>query len=185
MTFLQVRCAASLSIVVALLARCPAPAATIEGRLLEPGVVWVTDDVAVRPVVAEMRNTGKTFVPSLLAVPVGSTVRFPNDDPFFHSIFSASDADAFDIGFYPAGPGKEQTFDRAGVLDVRCHIHALMRANIVVVDGPYAIADVMFSVGNVGSGERSVHVWGPQRGLRTTTVRLSSPDATVALNKPL
>lgn len=156
-------------------------AATIIGKLVTPSIVWVTDEKALHPVVAEMRNTGKMFVPTILAVPIGSTVRFPNDDPFFHSIFSGSETGAFDIGFYPAGPGKEQLFERTGVLDVRCHIHALMRANIVVVDGPFATADMTFSIADIGPGERIVHAWSRERGLRSASVRVVGPEATVVL----
>ena len=163
----------------------PSEAATVTGHLTDPGVVWVTDGARSHPVAAEMRNAGKTFVPSLLAVPVGSTVRFPNDDPFFHSIFSASDKGAFDIGFYPTGPGKEVTFDRAGVLDVRCHIHALMHANIVVVDGPFTVAETTFSLADVGPGDRVVHAWSVTKGLRTMTIRVPSSDATVSLPRGL
>lgn len=163
----------------------PAAGATIVGQLYEPGVVWVTDASAIHPTTEEMRNTGKAFVPQLLVVPVGSTVRFPNDDPFFHSIFSASDADPFDIGFYPSGPGKEETFEHPGVLDVRCHIHALMHANIVVVDGPFAQTDSTFALTHVDPGERVVHAWSLSRGYRTATVRIREPDGAVSLRRSL
>ena len=163
----------------------PAAAATVDGRLAEPGVVWISDPGSVRPTTVEIRNTNKTFVPSVLVVPVGSTVRFPNDDPFFHSIFSASDADPFDIGFYPAGPGKEELFTRPGVLDVRCHIHALMHANIVVVDGPSVSAQDAFALTNVGAGRRVLRAWSPNLGVRSVTVELGGRDAFVALRKPL
>ena len=168
-----------------LLDAAPASAATVVGKLVAPSIVWVTDVDAVHPIVAEMRNTAKTFVPDILAIPVGSTVRFPNDDPFFHSIFSASETGAFDIGFYPAGPGKEQLFDRPGILDVRCHIHALMRANIVVVDGPFASADTSFSIADIGSGDRVVHAWSRERGLRSQSVRVGGKNATVVLARAL
>lgn len=162
-----------------------ATAATVVGKLVAPSIVWVTDEVALHPVVVEMRNTEKNFVPDVVTIPIGSTVRFPNDDPFFHSIFSASETGAFDIGFYPAGPGKEQLFEHAGVLDVRCHIHALMRANIVVVDGPSENADTAFSITDIGSGERVVHAWSRSRGLRTVSVRITKPGATVVLRRAL
>jgi hypothetical protein len=32
----------------------------------------------------------KTFMPAVMAVPVGSTVSFPNFDPIFHNVFSLS-----------------------------------------------------------------------------------------------
>jgi len=86
----------------------PVLAATVVGRLAEPGVVWVSDPAAVHPIAAEMRNVGKTFVPSLVAVPVGSTIRFPNDDPFFHSIYSASEGKRVRHRLLSCGAGQRR-----------------------------------------------------------------------------
>src|SRR5262245_20946368 len=36
---------------------------------------------------AELRQEHETFVPHVLAVTVGSTITFPNGDPFFHNVF--------------------------------------------------------------------------------------------------
>jgi plastocyanin len=162
-----------------------ARAATVTGTVSAASVVWVTSAASPRPVAVEMRNVNKTFVPDLLVVPAGSTVRFPNDDPFFHSIYSTSDADPFDIGFYETGPGKDVTFPKAGVLDVHCHIHALMHAVIVVVDGPYANVDGPFALPDVAPGERVVHAWDAASGLREVRVRVPKRAATVTLPLPL
>ena len=45
-----------------------------------------------------MRQIAETFEPRVLAVTQGSTVEFPNDDPFFHNVFSLSRAASFDLG---------------------------------------------------------------------------------------
>ena len=42
-------------------------------------------------------------MPHVLAITRGSTVDFPNDDPFFHNVFSLSSAATFDLGRYPRG----------------------------------------------------------------------------------
>ncbi len=128
-----------------------------------------------------MRNVEKSFMPELLVVSVGGIVRFPNDDPFFHSIYSSSDADAFDIGFYGNGPGKEVSFERTGIVDVRCHIHAKMHATIVVVDGPYLRADGAFSFAGVVPGNTTVSAWNASEGLRTRRVRVVNANDTVTL----
>src|SRR6267142_6166071 len=46
---------------------------------------------AARPVSVEMAITDKTYAPHVVVVPLGSTVRFPNHDPFNHNVFSASE----------------------------------------------------------------------------------------------
>ena len=44
----------------------------------------------------QMVTRGKMVVPHVLAVPAGSTVEFPNDDPISHNLFSLSSNNAFD-----------------------------------------------------------------------------------------
>jgi len=102
----------------------------------------------------------------------------------FHSIYSASEGNAFDIGFYPAGPGKDEAFDHVGVLDVRCHIHALMHANVVVVDGPYAVVEKIFELVNIAPGDHVIRAWSSAKGMRLWTVRVPTLTARFRLAKP-
>lgn len=171
---------AAVASALVFLASPPAAAATVAGNVVSASVVWISG-VAPRVPVQEMRNVNKTFLPELVVVPVGGTVRFPNDDPFFHSIYSGSDVDPFDIGFYETGPGKDVTFDRVGILDVRCHIHALMRGTIVVVDGPYLNVDGAFSFEGVRSGMATISAWNVATGLRSVRVRVGKRDTLVRL----
>jgi hypothetical protein len=122
---------------------------------------------------AEMRNTHKSFVPDLLVISAGTSVRFPNDDPFFHSIYSDSGPDAFDIGFYDNGPGKVVPFSKPGVVSVRCHIHGTMHATIVVVDGPWAQThspNEKYTLTNVRPGNHVLHTWSLDGGEKTSQV---------------
>ena len=48
----------------------------------------------------------KTFEPHLLVIPAGTTVQFPNEDPFFHNVFSLFDGKRFDLGLYEAGTSR-------------------------------------------------------------------------------
>ena len=105
-----------------------------------------------------MHNINRTFTPASIVVPVGSQVRFPNDDPFEHSIYSADRVNGFDIGYYGTGPGKYVTFSHAGVVQVRCHIHAYMHGLIVVASGPFAqVTGGTYQISNVPAGEYTVH----------------------------
>jgi plastocyanin len=79
----------------------------------------------------------ETFVPHVLPVLRGSTVDFPNKDPLFHNVFSLSSARSFDLGRYPKGTSKSVRFDRAGVVQVFCHIHSDMSAIILVLANPF------------------------------------------------
>src|SRR5262245_5271545 len=59
---------------------------------------------------AVMEQHDTTFVPHVLAVPAGTTVDFPNHDPFLHNVVSSSPARRFDLGMYPEGETKSVTF---------------------------------------------------------------------------
>ena len=74
----------------------------------------------------------KTFQPRVLAVPVGSTVDFPNNDSIFHNVFSLSGPQPFDLGLYRAGESRSRTFTGPGIYRVFCNIHPQMTAVIVV-----------------------------------------------------
>lgn len=84
-----------------------------------------------------MRQRRKTFLPHVLAVPLGSTVAFPNDDNIFHNVFSLSGPEPFDLGLYRAGASRARTFSQPGTYRVFCNIHPQMTAIVVVVNTPY------------------------------------------------
>ena len=86
---------------------------------------------------AAIQHKNKTFLPHVIAVPAGSTVTFPNDDPIFHNAFSLSSQEPFDMGLYRAGESKQRVFARPGVYNVFCNIHPQMAAFVVVTATPY------------------------------------------------
>ena len=74
----------------------------------------------------------KAFSTDKLTIKAGDTVNFENQDPFFHNVFSLSDAATFDLGSYPKGESKSVTFDNPGTVDVECAIHPSMKLTIEV-----------------------------------------------------
>ncbi len=91
--------------------------------------------IACSPVFAaeyEVGQKNKQFTSESLKVKVGDTVKFTNEDPFFHNIFSLSELKTFDLGSYPKGEFRSVTFDKAGTLEVECAIHPNMRMTIEV-----------------------------------------------------
>ncbi len=178
----------ALAAVLALLFAHPAAAgaATIAVPLPERGVVWVSDPSRPQPpqtVIPTMTNSAKTFVPDLLVIPAGGSVRFPNDDPFYHSVYSTSPIDPFDIGFYDTGPGKTIDFPNPGVVEVHCHIHAMMRATIVVVDGPWALGagPGIVNVGGVRAGSHAVHEWTLDAGERVQQIDVAGDSSRIVV----
>lgn len=111
---------------------------------------------------AQMAMDGRQFSPRVVIVTPGSSVQYPNTDPFSHNIFSTAAGAAFDLGVYGSGPGKATTFKKAGAFPVYCNIHPKMTAYVVVVPTPWHTQpgpDGRWSLGAVPSGKYELHVW--------------------------
>jgi plastocyanin len=132
----------------------------------EFSVVWLTGANLPRPTLPAkpptMSQKDRLFVPAVLAIPVGATVEFPNEDPFFHNVFSYSKVRSFDLGRYPKGESHGVRFDEPGIIPIFCEIHYSMRAYIHVLETPYfAVSDVhgKFAIENVAPGDYEIHAW--------------------------
>jgi len=89
-----------------------------------------------------MDQANLAFVPHILPVLVGSTVQFPNHDKVSHNVFSLSRTKKFNLGSYPPGTIKTVVFDKPGIVELRCDVHAEMSGYIMVLKNPYwAITD--------------------------------------------
>jgi hypothetical protein len=98
----------------------------------------------------------------VLVVPVGSTVAFPNHDPFDHNVFSQSEENPFDLGLYGRDEAKAVKFSRAGIVRIYCNVHAQMSALVVVRDTPWYAqpsSDGGFTISSVPAGSYTLHAW--------------------------
>lgn len=132
---------------------------------------------------AQIRQEGESFSPRVVAITRGSTVEFPNFDPYFHNVFSLSGAATFDLGRYPDGQSRARQFTRAGVVKVYCHIHSQMSATVLVLDHPYFVTpdpDGHFTLPAVPPGEYTLVGWHERVGEYTTRVTVASGQTTVA-----
>jgi plastocyanin len=111
---------------------------------------------------ARIDQKNEAFVPYVVAVTVGSTVDFPNDDPIYHNVFSLSKPKRFDLGRYPRGRSRSVVFDRPGVVRVFCEIHSHMSAFVLVFAHRYfAVTDGegRYRIGGVPPGSYTLDVW--------------------------
>lgn len=102
------------------------------------------------------------FTPHLLVVPVGTSVTFPNADPFFHNVFSLFNGKRFDLGLYEKGTVRHVLFDREGVSYIFCNIHPEMSAVVLALNTPWwarASDTGFFEIRNVPPGEYDAHLW--------------------------
>ena len=135
-----------------------------------PAVLWLEPlDPALaqelswkHPAPYRLVQKNKMFSPHVLVVPVGATVNFPNEDPFFHNVFSLFDGKRFDLGLYEAGTSKDLRFERPGISYLFCNIHPEMSAVVIALAAPlFAIAQPngAFSIPDVPQGNYNAHLW--------------------------
>lgn len=125
------------------------PAARADGVGVVKGTITiggkpVTDAVvSVEGVPAELAKGGAAqkkvvdqrnmkFIPAVVAIRVGDSVEFPNHDKVWHNVYSKGGANDFDLGLYPPGKTRSQTFNKPGVSRILCNAHPQMEAFVVV-----------------------------------------------------
>jgi len=135
-------------------------------------VMWLTP-IGATPVppaprqglqIPKLVQKNKSFQPSLLVIPAGGQVEFPNQDPFFHNVFSLFDGKRFDLGLYESGTTQFVKFDRPGISFIFCNIHAQMSAVVIALNTPYySISNWRgeIEIGDVTPGRYEMHVFHP------------------------
>ena len=116
---------------------------------------------------AVMQQKNETFVPHVLPVQVGTSVGFPNEDDFYHNVFSVMSGDRFDLGRYAQGETTYQTFEKPGVVVVRCEIHPGMKAYILVLETPFFVVPDEtgeYELKDVPPGNYTLVAWHPEYG---------------------
>lgn len=110
-----------------------------------------------------MEQRDRQFAPRLLAIPVGSTVAFPNFDPVYHNVFSVSPARSFDLGIFKNGEAREVVFNKEGLIRLGCNLHSNMMAHVVVVASAHYVVtspDGEFTFRNLPPGKYTARAWG-------------------------
>ncbi len=187
-------------LLVVLLTTISAPAQqTLKGRVqlnmnghplanASKAVVWLTPiGTTLEPPrqdaskIPQLVQKNKSFQPSLLVIPVGGKVEFPNHDPFFHNVFSLFEGKRFDLGLYESGTTRFVQFDKPGISFIFCNIHEQMSAVVIALATPYyAISDARgdLSISNVPPGRYEVKVF--HSGVAPETLSALSHEITVA-----
>ena len=136
----------------------------IDYAALTDFVIYVDQLVAppAGPAPKKVVQKDATFEPHVLPVVVGTTVLWPNEDEIFHNVFSMTETQDFNLGFYKKEKVPEVHFDRLGRVDIFCAIHTNMHCIILVLPNPYfAMADAhrRFVIKNVPAGNYRLKVW--------------------------
>ena len=128
------------------------------------------------------------FIPTVVAVMVGESVDFPNNDKSWHNVYSKGGANDFDLGLYPPGKTRSKKFDKPGVSRILCNAHPDIEAFVVVKDHPFfSVTDKRghYQIENVPLGKVRVETWYPNLEVRSETVEIVRDGEVFALNVDL
>jgi hypothetical protein len=119
------------------------------------------------PGVGNMDQKSMQFIPHVLPVLIGTTVKFLNSDPTPHNVFSPDGK--FNLGTWPQGQTKDYVFDKCAkfpcAYTLLCRVHPEMEGFIVVLQNPFfAVSgkDGHYAIENVPAGKYSVGIWHPK-----------------------
>jgi plastocyanin len=129
-------------------------------------VVWLTPAFTLQSEpphpTPRLVQKDKKFTPHIIAIRVGTEVEFPNQDPFFHDVFSIYRGKPFDLGLYESGTSRKVRFSQTGVSYIFCNIHPEMSAAVVAVPTPYftvTSSDGSFQIPHLSQGRYKMSVW--------------------------
>ena len=167
----------------------------VTGRAIGTNVTTIvyaellTGRTPVQPGKFSLAQKNKSFLPHVLAIPVGSTVDFPNTDEIFHNIFTLSRPSPFDLGLYRNGESKSRVFSMPATYRVFCNIHPQMAAVIIVLPTSYiaeATAAGEYRL-DLPAGRYRITAWS-ERGGESSTAEITvgsgaSPAADLSLDE--
>jgi plastocyanin len=154
-----------------LLAALPAlgQAGTISGKVdvtpakyADETVVYVKDAKAAgAPRTEEMDQKSMKFLPHVLVVAKGDTVKFLNHDGVAHNVYSP-DGDAYNLGSFKTGEDRTHKFDQEGGYSQLCSIHPEMLGYVFVAPSRLAAAvdsKGHYAIKDVPPGSYKLAVW--------------------------
>ena len=159
------------ALALGLSAAAPALAAggTIEGKVEATPPKYRADTVVYLKQVPgpfpkrteSMDQKGMAFVPHVLAITQGDTVKFLNHDSVAHNVYSP-DNEGYNLGAFTKGESRTHTFAKQGVYTQLCSIHPEMLGYIFVGQNPYASpvdAKGAYVIRDVPPGTYQLEVW--------------------------
>jgi plastocyanin len=135
----------------------------------------------------DMDQRKMSFIPRILTITQGDTVKFLNHDEVAHNVFSP-DGEAYNLGTFKHDENASHVFQKAGTYTQLCSIHPEMLGYIFVGQNPYAAAvDATghFTLRDVPPGTWQLAVWNaqklktPERSVTVTAGKSSQENLTI------
>ena len=164
-----------ISIIVAHMGLLSGAGSSISGTVKVTGaassadvVVYVqqapgTFTLPAKPVTMDQKQM--QFLPRVLPVVAGTTVKFVNSDPTPHNVFSP-DNEKYNLGTWPQGQAKDYAFSKCAkfpcVYTQLCRVHPEMLGYVVVLQNPFfGVSDKngAYKIDNVPPGTYVLAVW--------------------------
>ncbi len=144
-------------------------------------VVYLPDApvVAGRGDNALIDQTNMTFVPGMVAIAVGGSVTFSNNDPFPHNVYSTDEK--FNLGMISQHAHRAQAFKQTGAHRLLCNLHPNMLAHVFVSPSSYfALTNGRgnYVIKDVPEGSHKVAVWAVGASADPQTAVVGAGDAT-------
>jgi plastocyanin len=144
---------------------------TITGKVDATPAKYLTDTVVYlkevpgdyKPTTHKMDQKGMKFIPRILIITAGDTVKFLNSDGVAHNVMS-TDGEGYNLGMFPKGESRDQKFDKPGTYAQLCSVHPEMLAYVFVGQNPYAAAvdkQGNYTIKDVPPGNYQLAVWNP------------------------
>jgi plastocyanin len=161
---------------------------TIKGKVDATPPKWLEDTVVYLkevpgtypPKSHALDQKGMRFLPHVMAIVVGDTVKFLNHDTLVHNVYSP-DGEGYNLGSFKQDEERTYTFSKAGPYSQLCSIHPEMLGYVFVGQNPYA-APVdkkgAFEIKNVPPGTYKLSVW-------NSHLKAADKPVTVAAGKTL
>ena len=192
MAGLQTAQAASVQVTVLARDGQPLPDAVV---VLEPAAGQAMP--ALQPMAHTITQEKMQFQPVVSVVPVGSRVKFANMDRWDHHVRGGPAGlvatGTYGFEFRLAGreagktpPSSELALDKAGPIQLGCHLHGSMRGFVYVTPTPWAAktsATGIATLAQVPEGAMRVRVWHADQLLDTAAVTVQV-QAVTAVNLP-
>lgn len=178
----------SLTLILALGATASLSAGDLHGKVTCKGVRNNADAVVYVAAIpgksfpaptkhATVDQKNLVFLPHVLAVQVGTTVDFRNDDAVLHNVFSPDACcNRFNLGTWPQGQERSYTFKNECQASLLCKVHPEMEGFVVASPTPFFAvtkADGSFDIKGVPDGAVTVKVWHPKLKATSQSVKVA------------
>lgn len=128
-----------------------------------------------KPHTVSMDQRSMKFIPHILVVTQGDTVKFLNHDDVAHNVYSP-DGEGYNLGTFKPHVDASYTFKQTGAYAQLCSIHPEMLAYVFVNQNPYGAAvDAKghYVIKDVPPGTYQLAVWNASK--------LKAPEASVTV----